>query len=98
MALELIPTMQFGGHMHSSCLDAGLTLLHDIQHAHSVGLKCSILLFDVKDFFNCINHNRLVTVLQNLGFSLEVVGWTREFLQNCKVHLCFNGIISEECN
>jgi hypothetical protein len=27
---ELIPTTQFGRQKHSSCLDVGLTLLHDI--------------------------------------------------------------------
>ena len=96
VAHELIPTTQFGGRMHSSCLDAGLMLLHNIQRAHSVGLKCGILLFDVKGFFDHVNHNRLVAVLQNLGFSLEVVGWTVEFLQNRKVRLRFNGIVSEE--
>ena len=26
---ELIPTQQFGGRSHSSCLDAGFTLIHD---------------------------------------------------------------------
>ena len=96
VAHELIPTTQFGGHMHSSCLDAGLTLLHDIQCVHSVGLKCSVLLFDVKGFFDHVNHDRLVAILRNLGFSPEVVGWTREFLWNRKVCLHFNGIVSGE--
>jgi hypothetical protein len=44
---ELIPTNQFGGRTHSSCLDAGLTLIHDVQTVHANGLKVGILLFDV---------------------------------------------------
>jgi hypothetical protein len=44
---ELIPTNQFGGCMHSSCLDAGLALIHDVQTVHANGLKVGILLFDV---------------------------------------------------
>ena len=30
---ELVPSSQFGGRMHSSCLDAALTLIHDVQAA-----------------------------------------------------------------
>jgi hypothetical protein len=44
---ELIPSTQFGGRTHSSCLDAGLTLIHDVQTAHANSLKVGILLFDV---------------------------------------------------
>jgi hypothetical protein len=40
----LIHTNQFGGRTHSSCLDAGLTLIHDVQAAHAAGLKAGILL------------------------------------------------------
>ena len=47
VAHELIPTTQFGGHSHSSCLDVGITLIHDVQTAHATGLKVGILLFDV---------------------------------------------------
>jgi hypothetical protein len=39
----LIPTTQFGGrNASSSTLDGGLTLLHDIQSAHQVGLRAGI--------------------------------------------------------
>jgi hypothetical protein len=31
---KLIQANQFGGRAHSSCLDAGLALLHDVQEAH----------------------------------------------------------------
>lgn len=47
IAHELIPTNQFGGQMHYLCLDAGMTLIHDIQTAHAAGLKAGILLFDI---------------------------------------------------
>src|SRR6266702_276891 len=44
----------------SSCTDAALTLLHDVTLAHRANLKCGILLFDIKGFFDNVNHNRLV--------------------------------------
>ncbi len=93
---DLIHTTQFGGRAHSSCLDAGLTLLHDIQTAHSVGLKCGILLFDVQGFFDHVNHDRLVAVLRNMGFSHELTTWTERFLSHRRVRLRFNGVLSDE--
>ena len=95
-ALDLIPTNQFGGRQHSSCIDAGLTLLHDIQSAHAAGRKCSILLFDVQGFFDHVNHGRLVSLTHSLGFNSKVTGWLAEFLKERKVRLRFNNILSEE--
>ena len=96
VAHELIPTNQFGGRMHSSCLDAGITLIHDVQTAHAAGLKASILLFDIRGFFDNVNHNRLAAILDNLRYTLELVRWTRSFLQDRKVRLSFNNITSDE--
>jgi hypothetical protein len=93
---ELISTMQFGGQSHSSCLDAGLTLIHDVQCAHSVGLKCGIVLFDVKGFFDHVNHDWLVSILINQGYPKTQACWTVSFHKDCKVSMHFNGITSQE--
>jgi hypothetical protein len=87
VAHELIPTNQFGGRTHSSCLDAGLTLIHDVQIAHANGLKVGILLFDVRGFFDNVNHARLVALIKNMGFSPDLARWTASFLANRKVCL-----------
>ena len=93
---ELIPTNQFGGRTHSSCLDAGLTLLHDVQRAHSIGLKVGILLFDIRGFFDHVNHGCMSSNLENLGFAPELVQWSHAFLCNHKVKLRFNSILSDD--
>ena len=93
---ELIPANQFGGCMHSSCLDAGITLIHNVQTAHAAGLKAGILLFDVRGFFDNVNHNRLEAILGNLGYAPELVKWAGAFLRDRKVRLSFNNITSEE--
>jgi hypothetical protein len=93
----LIHTNQFGGRTHSSCLDAGLTLIHDVQAAHTAGLKAGILLFDVKGFFNNVNHAHMTARLQNMGFASELVTWVSLFLADRRVKLHFNNILSEEC-
>jgi hypothetical protein len=93
---ELIPTNQFGGRTHSSCLDAGLTLIHDIQTAHANGLKTGVLLFDVKGFFDNVNHARMAAQLQNMGFAPDLVAWASVFLNERWIKLRFNSILSEE--
>jgi hypothetical protein len=93
---ELIPTTQFGGRTHSSCLDAGLTLIHDVQTAHANGLKVGILLFNVRGFFDNVNHARLVALIKNMGFSSTLSQWTASFLANRKVRLRFNNITSDQ--
>jgi hypothetical protein len=93
---ELIQANQFGGRAHSSCLDAGLALLHDVQEAHRQGLKCGILLFDVRGFFDNVNHGWMAAILENLGYPPELVQWSEAFLRDRKVRLSFNNVISEE--
>jgi hypothetical protein len=93
---ELIQANQFGGRAHSSCLDAGLALLHNVQEAHRQGLKCGILLFDVRGFFDNVNHGRMTAILENLGYAPELVRWSEVFLRDRKVCLSFNNVIAEE--
>jgi hypothetical protein len=93
---ELIHANQFGGRAHSSCLDAGMALIHDVQDAHRRGLKVGILLFDVRGFFDNVNHGRMTAVLENLGYPPELVRWSAAFLKDRKVRLSFNNVISEE--
>lgn len=91
----LVPTTQFGGRDASSALDAGLTLLHDIQAAQKAGLRTGILLFDIQGYLDHINHERLIQVFTNLGFAPELVKWCRSFLTDRTVRLRFNGKSSD---
>ena len=92
---DLVPTSQFGGRNASSTLDAGLTLLHDVQAAHQSGLRAGMLLFDIQGFFDNINHERLVKVFTDLGFAPELVNWCKSFLKDRTVRLKFNGRTSD---
>lgn len=56
----LVPTMQFGGRNALSTLDAGLTLLHNIEAAHKSSMMVGLLFFDIQGYFDHINHNRLI--------------------------------------
>ena len=92
---DIVPTTQFGGRNASSTLDAGLTLLHDVQAAHQTGLRAGVLLFDIQGFFDNINHDRLTKIFTNLGFATELVSWCKSFLKDQTVRLKFNGQTSD---
>ncbi len=92
---SLVPTTQFGGQNASSTIDAGLSLLYDIQSAHQAGLYTGLLLFDIQGFFDDINHERVVQIMADLGFTPEIVSWCRSFLSDRTVRLRFNGRTSD---
>jgi len=92
---NLVPTNQFGARDSSSTLDAGLVLLHDAQLALAQRLRCGALLFDVKGFFDNINHGRLVRIFEKLGFPGPMVRWLRSFLTDRRIRLRFNGLSAE---
>jgi Reverse transcriptase (RNA-dependent DNA polymerase) len=90
----LVPTTQFGGRNASSTLDAGLTILHDIQLVHQASLKTGLLLFNIQGFFDNINHEWLIKILTDMGFAPELICWCHSFLKDCSVRLRSNGKMS----
>jgi hypothetical protein len=95
-SLSLIPTSQFGAWPHSSTVDAGLCLTHDVETAHALGSVCGMILFDIQGFFDNINHARLVALVRSLGFPPEICSWISSFLCNRTARLRFNNFTSEE--
>ena len=77
---DILPPEQFGGRSNASCIDAGMTLVNDIEHARKRGLVASILTIDIKGFFDHVNHDRLVRVLWEAGFATPLVMWVKSFL------------------
>ena len=79
---ELVPFEQFGGRLAASCMDAGLSLVHDIKLAWRHSKVASFLAIDIKGFFNNINHRHMVKVLWEAGFALPEVRWVESFLSD----------------
>jgi hypothetical protein len=92
----LIPTTQFGTRAFSCTLDAGLTLMHDVQAAMRRKEKVGLLLFDIKGFFDHVKRDRLRSVMVNMGFPCEYCDWAHSFLTDRKVRLSFNNFTSDE--
>ena len=55
-----------------------------------------MVLFDVKGFFDSVNHDRMISILKLLGFTPEIVNWANAFLADRKIRLRFNNITSDE--
>jgi len=91
---NLLPTTQFGGRPHSSCLDAGLSLVHDIETARKRGLSSSLLTVDIKGFFDHVQHKRLIWVLWNMGFPTEICQWVSSFVSDRSASVCIDGVRS----
>jgi Reverse transcriptase (RNA-dependent DNA polymerase) len=92
---SLVPTNQFGARPHSSTIHVGLALVHDINMTHAQGGCCTLLQFNIQGFFNSINHDRLVHLIQCLGFAANTCAWIASFLQDRSIQLCFNLFTSD---
>lgn len=79
---NLLPSTQFGGRPHLSCLDAGLSLVHDISTARKGGLVSALLTIDIKGFFDHVQHRRLIWVLWHMGFPRQVCSWVLSFISD----------------
>jgi len=80
MKHRLIPPNQFGTMPRKSTTDAALCLAHDICAVNNHNLFMSLVTFDITGYFNNINHNRLLSVLQNKGILLPICKWVQSFV------------------
>ena len=92
---NLVPHEQFGGRSTSSCIDAAMSLVHDIESAWKHGQVVSVLAIDISRFFDNVNHKRLVRVVYEMGFSLPVVRWIQSFISDRKAAIRLDGNTSE---
>ena len=89
--LNLVPPNQFGGRSNSSTDDAILTFITDIQAAWSTGKVTSALTFDIKGYFDFVNHNRLLCELRRKNLPIEYIKWTASFLSEREAAICIDG-------
>ena len=77
-----MPFCQFSGRPSASCLDTGMSLVHDIKVARNRKHVSSFLTLDIKGFFDHVDHDRMVHVLWEKDFPLNICRWVRSFLTN----------------
>jgi Reverse transcriptase (RNA-dependent DNA polymerase) len=77
-----IPSNQFSACPHSSTIHAGLALTHNINVTHTQGGCCRSLQFNIRGFFNNINHAWLVQTFCCISFAKNVCDWLASFLED----------------
>jgi len=92
---NLLPTTQFGGRPHSSCLDAGLALVHNISTARKGGMVSTLLTLDIKGFFDHVQHGQLIWVLWHMDFPLQICSWVLSFISDCSTSLNIDNALSD---
>ena len=92
---SLMPPEQFGGVMAASCIDAGLSLTHDIESALRRGHTASLLTVDVKGFFDNINHAQLLHTLHDMHFPGSILKWVSSFLSNRSILPRIDGYLGQ---
>ncbi|KAF7373478.1 Reverse transcriptase from mobile element jockey protein [Mycena sanguinolenta] len=88
---NLIPPNQFGGRSNSSTMDALLTFTNDVQAAWNHGKVTTALTFDIKGYFDFVNHERLLCELRRKRIPLQYVKWTAAFLSDRQAAVCIDG-------
>lgn len=88
---DLVPANQFGGRSNSSTTDALLTFTNDVQCAWNHKLVTSALTFDIKGYFDFVNHNRLLVELRRKRIPLAYVQWVASFLSDREAAICIDG-------
>lgn len=77
---NLIPMEQFSGRSNSSCYDTVLSIVNDVQTARKKKLISTLLMVDIKGFFNHVRHDQLIKVMYDKGFPLQVCKWVKSFV------------------
>lgn len=92
---SLIPETQFGGRPHSCTGDALLAFVHDVHAAWNNGMVVSELNFDIKGYFDNVDHNLLLARLRKKRIPVELVRWVASFLDGREVAVSVDGIHGE---
>jgi hypothetical protein len=75
---------QFGSVCQNSTEDAGCFLTHLVCAGWANNLKTSMVAFDLAQSFPSINHNVLLHIFRQQGFSMQVVDFMQSYLKDRK--------------
>jgi len=68
---KLIAGAQCGGRVNYATTDALLSFVYNIQTAWNYSKVTSALTFNIKEYFDFVNHNRLIAEMQKQQILLE---------------------------
>ena len=68
-----------------------MSFITDVQTAWNNGKVTSALTFDIKGYFDFVNHDRLLHELRRKHLPLEYIKWTHSFLSDREAAICIDG-------
>lgn len=74
--------------------DALLAFANDIQAAWNHDKVMSALIFNIKGYFDFVNHDRLLCVLWQKHIPLPYIRWVKSFLSDRQAAVCLDGMCS----
>ena len=92
---NLISGSQFRSRANSFTSDAILTFVHDIHNSWNHSLATSTLIFNIKGYFDFVNHECLLNKMKKCCIPLELVKWTANFLSDWETAICLDGTQEE---
>jgi len=92
---ELISGAQSEGKANLATTNAILSFVHDIHTAWNHDKVTSAFTFDIKGYFDFVNHDRLLVEMQKHQIPLEYLKWTSSFLLERKATICVDGARDE---
>ena len=91
---SLFPTQQFSYRKNYGCVDALLSVTHEIQSALDSGGECRVIQLDFSAAFDRVNHRALIHRLQCLGIGGSFLNVCREFLSDRRQTVVVDGSVS----
>lgn len=92
---RLVPTTIFGSRPGCSTTDAVISFMHDITLSFDKGWTTSSLTFDIKGYFDFVNHARLLTLMREKHLPSPMIRWAAYFLQERSTTICLDGKLSD---
>jgi len=87
----LLDSLQMGGCVQRSAIDAALLMLHEVQRAKRHREVPSALFIDVKGAFDHVSRERLLHTLTEMQFPVQVISWVNHFLSLRSIAFAFDG-------
>ncbi|KAJ3502271.1 hypothetical protein NMY22_g18642 [Coprinellus aureogranulatus] len=74
---------------------ATLSFTNDIQSAWNHGYATTSLTFDIKGYFDFVNHDRLLAELRRKRIPTKYIRWVSSFLSDREAAVCLDGKVGE---
>ena len=92
---DLLHPSQLGGRLRKSAIDAALLFYNNIQQQKRKQKITTTIFLDIKGAFDHVSKNKLLEAMRDQGLPCCLLAWTKSFLEERVLQLCFDGQTEE---